>query len=140
MTSRREALRAGVTAALAASVAGCSGNSQTETRIGDITVGNRQDRPNTMHLLVLDEDEVVLWRTWDFEAAPEDPNTASPGVTLDDVPAEWTNPRVHARLNDEETAEFDLGEVGAECTYLTVYAEPADMGGGLTIYHSTSCP
>ncbi len=139
MKSRREALRAGATAALAASVAGCSGNDPVETRIEDIDFGNWQHQPNTMHLLILHEGEVVMWRTDDFEAAPEDPNTASPGVVIEDIPAEWTNPRVHARLNDEETAEFDLRGLGVECTRLKVLAMPADMGGGLSISHSTTC-
>lgn len=139
MQSRREALRAGVTAALAASVAGCSGNRQVETRIGSIDFGNWQHQPNTMHLLILHEGEIVMWRTDDFEAAPEDPNTVSPGVVLDDIPAEWTNSRVHARLNDEETAGIDLGEFGMECTNLKVLAMPADMGGRLEISYSTSC-
>jgi hypothetical protein len=85
------------------------------------------------------EGEVVLWRTDDFAAASGEPDDPAPGVTIEDVPAEWTDCRVHARLNDADPVGIDLGTIDAACTYLTVDAVPADEGGGLSIFHSTVC-
>lgn len=122
MGYRREFLRSGCTAALAASLAGCSGTSGAETRIGEIVLDNKQNRANTFHLLVLCDGEVVLWRTFDFEARPDLQEDPPKGTVVDDIPAEWTDCRVHARLNDEETAEIDLANYDVECTIIDVEA------------------
>ncbi len=98
-------------------------------------VDNWQDRANTIHLLVLCDGDVTLWRTYDVGARPDPSEDPPQGAVIDDLPDERTDCRVVARLNDGETAEIDLAEHDLDCTELHVQAEPAERGGGLTIFH-----
>ncbi|WP_276252535.1 hypothetical protein [Halomontanus rarus] len=133
MTTRRKLL--GLTAAsLTVSVAGCSviGASTPTISLGEFDVANYCYTPQTIHLLVEEDDEEVYREVIEMKAASDDPDERIDVtyVVPPQPPREAGKYRIYARLDgDGEWTEADLIDPDLECIDMTFEINCGQMGG-----------
>lgn len=124
----------------AVGLAGCSGGGDGEDdgdaasseslQLAELAVTNFESQPHTVHLVFLDGDDPVYWRSQAVAAAEEGvPQEA----VLDGYPGAPAEQVLHVRLDDGAPSEwkrFDFAEVGSDCLGLNVRVGDFDGGGG----------
>ena len=120
-STTRRAFLAGVTGALA--TAGCSAlRDDPGVRLAEVTVGNLDDRPHTVRVLVRHDGELVHWSA--HELAARDGDAADGAVLSCSWPSAAGRVEVFARLDDaDEWRHLDLAALGGDYYAVAVSVE-----------------
>ena len=117
--SRRTILR-GASLAVLGSLAGCAGRFGNSPRLGELGATNRDARPHTIHVLLLEADSPVYWTSKRVPAAgPDGLGTA----TFEGYPDGVEPDRLLVRPDGRPLAaaeRFDFAEYDADCLGLDV--------------------
>ncbi len=124
---------------LAVGLAGCSGGGNGEDdgdadsaeslQLAQLAITNFESTAHTVHVVFLDGEDPVYWRSRDVAAAAE-------GVpeeeVLDGYPADPTDHVLHVRLDDQSPSNwkrFEFAETSADCLGLNLRIGDFEDGG-----------
>jgi len=141
--TRRKALQLGTGGLLGAFVglSGCqaipslAGNDQQNVSIGQIEVNNKDRSPHEFHVLILEHEKPVFWRSYSADGGIyEDGQLQQVGGTIWDHPVKEPGRYViYSRLDGRSNwTRVELTELGRSCFRLIIQL---DTQGVLEIFH-----